>query len=60
MSMSNREIWTCASELYGRLGSTAKIFALRQAVHAKRNANQERMDDWLIVASRIRLVATLH
>ena len=58
--MLSSEIWQRASELYQTRGTAGKFFALRQAVRAKRNGEESLMNDWLVIASRIRIVATLH
>jgi hypothetical protein len=60
VNMSNSELWSRASELYAARGSSAKLFALRQAIRAKWNDDADLFDDWLIVASRISIVSQLH
>jgi hypothetical protein len=58
--MSNSEMWARASELYATRGRGAKRFALRQAVRAKWKDEEYLFQDWVIIASRISAVATLH
>jgi hypothetical protein len=58
--MSSSEIWARASEIYAARGTAGKVFALRQALRARWNDDESQMDDWLVIASRIKFVATLH
>jgi hypothetical protein len=57
--MSPAEIWQVASELRRGYGPRAKRIALREAVRAKWNDQPLQAQDWLAVASRITVVASL-
>jgi hypothetical protein len=57
--MSPGEIWRVASQLRHDYGPRAKRIALREAVRAKWNDQPSLAQDWLAVASRTAVVATL-
>ena len=58
--MTNSEIWSRAADLFSTQGHGGKRFALRQAVAEKWNGNGELAADWVIVASRVGTIASLH